>query len=123
MGFNNGGKRIKRKKYRIIDIAQYLGISEKSVIEYNKIPMSDKEKYNQPSMNELKSQVSNQNKWQLIQEVQEEYKKCHKYSVVARKFKIDDRTVKKYLKITEQPINGNKNQNMRVNWINTKIKL
>lgn len=103
-------KELKKTKYRIIDIAQYLGISEKSVIEYNKIPMSDKEKYNQPSMNELKSQVSNQNKWQLIQEVQEEYKKCHKYSVVARKFKIDDRTVKKYLKITEQPINGNKNR-------------
>lgn len=37
MGFNNRGKRIKRKKYRIIDIAQYLGISEKSV--YNIIKL------------------------------------------------------------------------------------
>ena len=34
-------KELRKQKYRIIDIAQYLGISEKSVIEYNKIPLSD----------------------------------------------------------------------------------
>ena len=103
-------KELKEQKYRIIDIAEYLGISEKNVIEYNKIPEINKKKYEQISLNELKSQVSNKNKWQLIQEVQEEYKKCNKYSIVARKFKLDDRTVKKYLNITEPPINGNKNR-------------
>jgi transposase len=101
-------KELREQKYRIIDISQYLGISEKSVIEYNKIPMEDKEKYMQIATNELKSKVSQENKWQLIREVQEEYRKCHKYSIVARKFKIDDRTVKKYLEIKEPPINGNR---------------
>lgn len=102
-------KELRVQKYRIIDIAEYLGISEKCVVEYNKVSMNDKEKYQQISSNELKSKVSSQNKWELIKKVQEEYKKNHKYSVVARKFKLDDRTVKKYLNITEPPINGNKN--------------
>lgn len=103
-------KELRVQKYRIIDIAEYLGISEKCVVEYNKVSMNDKEKYQQISSNELKSKVSSQNKWELIKKVQEEYKKNHKYSVVARKFKLDDRTVKKYLNITEPPINGNKNR-------------
>ena len=103
-------KELREKKYRVIDVAQYLGISEKSVIEYNKIPIEDKEKYLKFSANELKSQVSQENKWQLIQEVQKEYKKCQKYSVVGRKFNLTDRTVKKYLTITEAPINANKNR-------------
>ena len=42
-------------------------------------------------MQELKSKVSENNKWKLIQEVQKEYQKCHKYSVVGRNFNIDDR--------------------------------
>ena len=103
-------KELKKKKYRVIDIAQYLGISEKTVIEYNKISLDEKEKYDKISMQELKSQVSENNKWKLIQEVQKEYQKCHKYSVVGRKFNIDDRTVKKYLQIKEPPVNGNKNR-------------
>ena len=103
-------KELREKKYRVIDVAQYLGISEKSVIEYNKIPIEDKEKYLKLSANELKSQVSQENKWQLIQEVQKEYKKCQKYSVVGRKFNLTDRTVKKYLTITEASINANKNR-------------
>ena len=103
-------KELREKKYRVIDVAQYLGISEKSVIEYNKISIEDKEKYLKLSANELKSQVSQENKWQLIQEVQKEYKKCQKYSVVGRKFNLTNRTVKKYLTITEVPINANKNR-------------
>lgn len=103
-------KELREQKYRVIDISQYLGISEKSVIEYTKIPLEDKSKYDCISTSKLKSKVSEENKWQLIQDVQEEYKKCHKYSVVARKFKIDDRTAKKYLSITEKPVNGNKNR-------------
>ena len=103
-------KELRKQKYRIIDIAQYLGISEKSVIEYNKIPLEDKERYCQISTKKLKSEVSQENKWQLIQEVKKEYEKCHKYSVVGRKFNINDRTVKKYLEIEEPPINGNANR-------------
>lgn len=67
-------------------------------------------KYERISMQELKSQISKNNKWKLIQEVQIEYKKCHKYSVVGKKFNIDDRTVKKYLEIKEAPTNGNKSR-------------
>lgn len=103
-------KELREKKYRVIDVAEYLGISEKSVVEYNKIALEEKEKYIQLSTNELKSRTTQKNKWQLIQEVQEEYKKCHKYSVVARRFKLDDRTVKKYLNVTEPPVNANKNR-------------
>lgn len=103
-------KELKKQKYRIIDIAQYLGISEKTVIEYNKISLKEKKKYEKVPIKELKSQVSINNKWKLIQEVQEEYKKCHKYSVIGRKFNIDARTVKKYLQIKEKPINGNRNR-------------
>lgn len=103
-------KELRKQKYRIIDIAQYLGITEKSVIEYNKIPLEDKEKYCQISTKKLKSEVSQENKWQLIQEVKKEYEKCHKYSVVGRKFNITDKTVKKYLSIKEPPINGNTNR-------------
>lgn len=103
-------KELREKKYRIIDVAEYLGISEKSVVEYNKIPLDEKEKYIQLSTTKLKSQTSQKNKWQLIQEIQEEYKKCHKYSVVARKFKLSYKTVKKYLNITEPPVNANKNR-------------
>lgn len=103
-------KELRNQKYRVIDISQALGISEKTVIEYNKISLEDKEQYNQISTQELKSQVIQENKWELIQQVQEEYKKVHKYSVVARKYNIDDRTVKKYLSIKEPPINGNKNR-------------
>lgn len=103
-------KELRKKKYRVIDISQYLGISEKTVIEYNKIPLEDKEKYNQISTYELKVKSNQENKWKLIKDVQEEYKKCHKYSVVARKFNIDDRTVKKYLNIKEPPIHANINR-------------
>ena len=103
-------KELREQKYRVIDISQALGISEKTVIEYNKISLKDKEKYNQISTQELKSQVIQENKWELIQQVQEEYKKVHKYSVVSRKYNIDDRTVKKYINIKEPPINGNKNR-------------
>ena len=71
-------KELKKQKYRIIDIAQYLGISEKTVIEYNKISLDEKEKYEKIPMQELKSQVSKNNKWWLIQEVQKEYEKHHK---------------------------------------------
>lgn len=103
-------KELREKKYRVIDIAEYLGISEKSVVEYNKIELEEKEKYIQLLANELKSQTSQKNKWQLIQEVQKEYQKYHKYSIIGRKFNIDDRTVKKYLQIKEAPVNGNKNR-------------
>lgn len=103
-------KELKKQKYRIIDIAQYLGISEKTVIKYNKISLDEKEKYEKISKQELKSQVSGNNKWELIQEIQKEYQKYHKYSVVGRKFNIDGRTVKKYLQIKEPPVNGNKNR-------------
>lgn len=87
-----------------------MGISEKTVIEYNKISLNEKEKYKRIPMQEIKSQISKNNKWKLIQEVQIEYKKCHKYSVVGKKFNIDDRTVKKYLEIKEAPTNGNKSR-------------
>ena len=40
-------KELREQKYRIVDIAEYLGISFKTVIQYNKIPLEDKEKYNQ----------------------------------------------------------------------------
>lgn len=103
-------KELRKQKYRVIDIAQYLGISEKTVIEYNKISLDEKAKYEKISIQELKSQVSENNKWKLIQEVQKEYQKYHKYSTVGRKFNIDDRTVKKYLQIKEPPVNGNKNR-------------
>lgn len=103
-------KELRKQQYRIIDISQSLGISEKTVIEYNKIPMEDKEKYNQIPIEELKSQVNQENKWELIQQVQEEYKKVKKNSVVARKYGLDDRTVKKYISIKEAPINGNKDR-------------
>lgn len=103
-------KELKSQKYRVIDIAQYLGISEKTVVEYNKISLDEKEKYEKIPMQELKSKVSENNKWELIQEVQKEYQKYHKYSVVGRKFNIDERTVKKYLQIKEPPVNGNKNR-------------
>lgn len=103
-------KELKEKNYRVIDIAQYLGISEKSVVKYSKISIKDKEKYIKISANELKSQVSQKNKWQLIQEVQKEYKKYHKYSIVARKFNLCERTAKNYLKINKPPINGNKSK-------------
>ena len=43
---------LRKEKYRVIDIAQYLGISEKTVVEYNKIPLKDKEKYNKNSTQE-----------------------------------------------------------------------
>lgn len=114
-------KELREKKYRIIDVAQYLGISEKSVIEYNKIPIEDKEKYLQLSANELKSKVSQENKWQLIQEVQKEYKRYQKYSVVGRKFNLSDRTVKKYLTITEPPIKANRNYTGKLDKYKNKI--
>ena len=103
-------KELREQKYRIADIAEYLGISFKTVIQYTKIPLEDKEKYNQKSTNTLKSETSQRNKWELIKRVQEEYKKSHKYSTVARKFNLDDRTVKKYINIKEAPVNGNKNR-------------
>ena len=81
MGYNIKSKRAKKQKYRIIDIAQYLGISEKTVIKYNKISLDEKEKYEKISKQELKSQVSKNNKWELIREIQKEYQKYHKYSV------------------------------------------
>lgn len=54
--------------------------------------------------------MNQENKWKLIKQVQKEYKKCHKYRVIARKFNLDRRTVKKYIGIKEPPINGNKNR-------------
>ena len=103
-------KELREKKYRVIDISQSLGISEKTVIEYNKIPMEEKEKYSKISTKELKTEVSEKNKWKLIKQVQEEYKKCNSYIEVARKYNLDRRTVRKYINIKEPPINGNKNR-------------
>lgn len=51
-------KELRKQKYRIADIAEYLGISFKTVIQYNKIPLEDKEKYKQISINTLKSETS-----------------------------------------------------------------
>lgn len=102
-------KELKKQKYRVIDIAEYLGISEKSVVEYYKIPLEDKEKYNKISISKLKSEVSEKNKWELIQEIQKEYKNCHQYSIISKKYNLDRRTVKKYINIKEPPVNGNKN--------------
>ena len=103
-------KEMIEQKYRIIDIAQSLGIGEKTVIKYNNIPMEDKEKYNKISTKELKTEVSEKNKWELIQQVQEEYKKCHSLRKVAKKCNLDRRTVRKYINIKEPPVNGNKNR-------------
>ena len=103
-------KELKAKKYRTADICEYLGISNKTVIEYNKISLEDKDKYNKVSTKELKSQINQKNKWELIKQVQEEYKKCGKYRAVARKCNLDRRTVKEYINIKEPPINGNKNR-------------
>lgn len=72
--------------------------------------MENKEKYNQISTNKLKTEVSEKNKWKLVQQVQEEYKKCHSYREVARNCKLYRRTVKKYINTKEPPINGNKNR-------------
>ena len=103
-------KEMKNQKYKISDIAEYLGISTKTVIEYNKIPLEDKDKYDRISTEKLKTEVSEKNKWELIKKVQKEYSKCHKYSVVSRKFGLDKRTTKKYVHMKEIPINGNKNK-------------
>ncbi len=103
-------KELREQKYRVIDIAQSLGIGEKTVIKYNKIPIEEKEKYNKMSTKELKTEVSEKNKWELIQQVQEEYKKCHSYREVAGKCNLDRRTVCKYINIKEPPVNGNKNR-------------
>ena len=91
-------KALRKQKYRIIDISQFLEIAEKTVIKYSKINLEDKEKYSQISTSELNSQTRQENKWELIKQVQKEYQKVHKYSVVARKYNIDERTVKKLSK-------------------------
>lgn len=101
-------KELREKKHRVIDIAETLGITEKTVIEYNKIPLEDKEKYEKMSAQELREKINQEEKWKLIQEVQEEYKKCPKYRAVGRKFNLDRKTVKKYLSITEPPIHDRK---------------
>ena len=103
-------KELREQKYRVIDISESLGIGEKTVIEYNKIPMEDKEKYNKKSIKELKTEVGEKNKWELIQQVKEEYKKCHSYREVARKCNLDRRTVRKYINTKEPPVNDNKNR-------------
>ena len=103
-------KELRKQKYRVIDIAQSLGIGEKTVIEYNKIPIEDKEKYNKKSTKELKTKVSENNKWKLIQQIQEEYKKYRSYRKVARICNLDRRTVRKYINTKEPPVNGNKNR-------------
>lgn len=101
-------KELREQNYKVIDISKSLGISEKTVIEYNKIPIENKEKYNKIPTSKLKAEVSEKNKWKLIQQVQEEYKKYHNYREVARNCKLDRRTVKKYVDIKEPPVNGNK---------------
>ena len=97
-------KELREQKYRIIDIAQYMGTSEKTVIKYIKIKQDEKEKYNKIPTQEKMFQIRQNQKWKLIQEVQKEYKKNNNYSEVARKFKIDRRTVKIYLKTTKPPV-------------------
>lgn len=106
MGFDSSVKELKKQGYRIVDIAEHMGISKKTVVEYNKIPEEDKEKYDRLPMNELKKEIHKNEKWQLIQDVQNEYNKCHSISKVSNKYKLDARTVKKYLDMKEPPIHA-----------------
>lgn len=103
-------KKLKRQGYKIDKIGERLGISTKTVIKYNNIDETEKEKYNKLPPQEIKSKIIQERKWKLIQEVQKDYKRCNNCSEVARKFKINRRTVKEYLKISTPPISGNKSR-------------
>lgn len=88
---------LRSKNYRLDDISQILGISNKTVITYSKIPIEDKEKYNTVSNLNSKQIKVKEIKELLISQVKKLNLEGKNMSAIARELSLDRRTVKKYL--------------------------
>lgn len=90
-------KELRNLKYNINDIASILGMSNKTVIAFSKIPNEDKEKYDKITSAEARSLDILKRKECLINKVKDLSNKGKSMRKIAEEMLLDRRTVKKYL--------------------------
>lgn len=90
-------KDLRSKNYKIDDICKILGITNKTVITYLKIPIEDKEKYNIVSKVNYKQISIKERKESLISQVKKLSLEGKNMSAIANELTLDRRTVKKNL--------------------------
>lgn len=90
-------KELRDLKYKVNDIASILGIGNKTVINYSKIPLEDKEKYDAITNIKAKSLDISTRKEALINEVKDLNSKGKSIRKIAEEMSLDRKTVKKYL--------------------------
>lgn len=90
-------KELRDLKYKVNDIASILGIGNKTVITYSKIPLEDKEKYDTITNLKAKSLDISTRKEALINKVKDLNNKGKSMRKIAEEMFLDRRTIKKYL--------------------------
>lgn len=90
-------KELRDLKYKVNDIASILCIGNKTVINYSKIPLEDKEKYDAITNIKAKSLDISTRKEALINEVKDLNRKGKSIRKIAEDMSLDRKTVKKYL--------------------------
>lgn len=90
-------KELRDLKYKVNDIASILGVGNKTVITYSKIPLEDKEKYDKVTNIKAKSLDVSTRKEDLISKVKDLSSKGKSMRKIAEELFLDRKTVKKYL--------------------------
>jgi predicted transcriptional regulator len=90
-------KEMKDLKYKVNDIASILGIGNKTVINYLKIPAEDKDKYDKITNIKAKSLDISTRKENLIKKVKDLSNTGKSVRKIAEEMLLDRKTVKKYL--------------------------
>ncbi|WP_341533986.1 ISL3 family transposase [Sporosalibacterium faouarense] len=90
-------KQLRSLKYTINDICKILGIGNKTVITYFKIPYEDKQKYDKVTNAKAKEMDTVNRKQGLINKAKELKDKGTSIRKIAEEMSLDRKTVKKYL--------------------------
>ncbi len=90
-------KELRDLKYKVNDIASILGVGNKTVITYSKIPLEDKEKYDMITNIKAKSLDISARKEDLINKVKNLSSKGKSMRKISQELFLDRKTVKKYL--------------------------
>lgn len=90
-------KELRSLNYTINEICKILGIGNKTVISYSKIPPEDKEKYDNVTNTKAKELDTAQRKQALINKAKELKKQGKSIRKIAEEMCLDRRTIKRYL--------------------------
>lgn len=112
-------KELRSLKYTVNDICKILGVSNKTVITYSKIPAEDKQKYDKVTNAKAKEMDTVKRKQALISRAKELKGQGKSIRKIAEEMCLDRRTVKKYLEsngVWEHAFKGVKKQSILDNY-------